>query len=190
MIIQVVHAVIKTVAGFENPELIGSGIALTFSGLAIWLAGLGMGRIAAAVTGGLLGFICGYAFLGQTGFMLILCASAGLVVLLIIEQTLVTIAGYNSFINNLLGSVFYSCCGTAFIFTGIIILLLYKGTDSAAHIAARQSFYTILLFAMAVFGAVEQLVLCPKAKQEPVIIKPEPVQYQEQPAERLSWRNR
>ncbi len=190
MILQIAEAVVKTAAGFENSELIGSGIALTFSGLVIWLAGLGMGRIAAAATGGLLGFICGCIFMGQTGLMLGACALVGLVVILIVEQLLVTIIGYNSFFNNLLGSVFYSCCGTAFIFTGIILLLLYKGTDSTAHIAARQSFYTILLFAMAVFGAIEQLVLCPKAKKQLVKIKPRSAQHQKQPAERLSWRNR
>lgn len=190
MVLQAVQAVIKTAAGFENAELIGGGIALTFSGLVIWLAGLGIGRIAAAATGGLLGFICGYAFLGQTGLTLGVCALVGVVALIIIEQVAVTIAGRDSFINNLLGSVFYSCCGTAFIFTGIILLLLYKGTDSTAHVAAGQSFYAVLLSAMVVFGTIEQLVLCPKVKKQTVKIKPAPVRQQEKSTENPSWRNR
>ena len=191
MVFQIIEAIEKVTAHFENTELIGYGIAMTFPGLVIWLAGLGMGRIAAAATGGLLGFVCGCILMGQTSLMLGACALVGLVVILIVEQLMVTITGYNSFINNLLSSVFYSCCGTAFIFLGIILLLTYKGADPMGHISKRQSFYTTLLFAMVVFGTIEQLIFCPKAKEQLVKgIKPRPVQYQEQPAERLSWRDK
>jgi len=50
--------------------------------------------------------------------------------------------------------------GTMLIFSGMSLLLMYKGTAPINAIFRRPLFYGIVFSAMLVFGAVEQLVLC------------------------------
>ncbi|MDD5327628.1 MAG: hypothetical protein PHY02_07430 [Phycisphaerae bacterium] len=55
------------------------------------------------------------------------------------------------------------CCsalGTMLIFTGMILLLLYKGAAPISSIFRSQLFYTGVFGAMTAFGMAEQLLLC------------------------------
>ena len=58
------------------------------------------------------------------------------------------------------------CCatlGTALIFGGMVLLLLYKGSAPISGICQRRLFYLGVFAVMVVFGMVEQLVLCRRA---------------------------
>lgn len=60
------------------------------------------------------------------------------------------------------------CCailGTGLIFTGMILLLLYKGSAPITGIAAKGSFYAAVSAAMIAFGTLEQLILCRRAEK-------------------------
>jgi hypothetical protein len=55
------------------------------------------------------------------------------------------------------------CCatlGTTLIFTGMISLLLYKGSAPLTAICRKPSFYGIAFLVMTAFGTAEQLLLC------------------------------
>jgi hypothetical protein len=59
------------------------------------------------------------------------------------------------------------CCalfGTALLFTGMILLLLYKGALPITDMSNRTLFYVALFVAMTAFGTFEQLMLCPGPK--------------------------
>jgi len=60
----------------------------------------------------------------------------------------------------LASSLFFSALGTLMIFTGMILLLLYKGTAPISRIADKNSFYAIVFIAMIAFGTLEQFLLC------------------------------
>ena len=58
------------------------------------------------------------------------------------------------------------CCsviGTMLVFAGMISLLLHKGAAPVGSIRSRPSFYTVVFVVMAVFGTIEQLLLCRSA---------------------------
>ncbi len=57
------------------------------------------------------------------------------------------------------------CCatlGTLLTFAGMILLLLYKGSVPISIICKKPLYYSVVFGVMVVFGAVVQLVLCPK----------------------------
>ena len=59
------------------------------------------------------------------------------------------------------------CCsalGTVLIFTGMILLLLNKGSMPVNIISSRSSYYVTVFAAMMVFGTTEQLLLCKQVK--------------------------
>jgi len=63
------------------------------------------------------------------------------------------------------------CCaisGTMLIFAGTILLLLYKGAMPVTSIYHRASLYTGIFTAMAAFGTIEQILLCPWLKSRAV----------------------
>lgn len=63
------------------------------------------------------------------------------------------------------------CCsvvGTLLIFAGMILLLLYKGSMPISSICSKPPFYGGVFAAMTVFGTIEQLVLCQRAKRKSV----------------------
>ena len=62
------------------------------------------------------------------------------------------------------------CCsalGTVLIFTGMILLLLNKGSMPVSIISSRSSFYTGVFAAMMIFGTTEQLLFCSQPKTSP-----------------------
>jgi hypothetical protein len=66
----------------------------------------------------------------------------------------------------LASSLFFSALGTILIFSGMILLLSYKGSAPISRIANRSSFYTTVFIVMIVFGTLEQLLLCRRAERK------------------------
>jgi len=63
------------------------------------------------------------------------------------------------------------CCatlGTLLVFAGMILLLLYKGAMPVTGIYRRASLYAAVFIAMAAFGTIEQLLLCPWLKSKAI----------------------
>jgi hypothetical protein len=60
----------------------------------------------------------------------------------------------------------FSVLGTLLIFAGMILLLLYKGSEPVSRISGRPLFYAGVFTAMAVFGTFEQLLFCRAAKPQ------------------------
>ncbi len=70
----------------------------------------------------------------------------------------VGVMGY--FMPQLISALSCAALGTAIIFCGMILLLLYKGAQPITHIYARAGIYNTALLAMAVFGSAIQMMLC------------------------------
>jgi hypothetical protein len=85
---------------------------------------------------------------------LVLLAAVGLV-LLVLGLLLARLAG----------ALVFSAMGTALIFAGLIVLLIFKGSAPIAFVQKQGAFYGLVLFGMAAFGTLEQLVLCPSPKR-------------------------
>ncbi len=83
------------------------------------------------------------------------------------------------------------CCatlGTMFIFAGMVLLLLYKGSAPISAVFHKAPSYAAVFAAMAAFGAVVQLVFCRQDKRKSRRVKQAGKAPEEpQPAER-SWR--
>ncbi len=81
------------------------------------------------------------------------------------------------------------CCaalGTLLIFTGMILLLLYKGAAPVSGIYGRSSLYAAVFITMTAFGTIEQLLLCQRPHKQP-IRKKEPNKSKEE-QEQANWR--
>jgi hypothetical protein len=85
------------------------------------------------------------------------------------------------------------CCatlGTFLIFTGMILLLLYKGAAPISSLYSRAPFYAAIFAAMTAFGTMEQLLLCQRAKEK-LTRRKETNKGKKGPHEtRMSWRTR
>jgi hypothetical protein len=62
------------------------------------------------------------------------------------------------------GALTCSLLGTALVFTGLILLLIFKGTEPIGRVQQQGAYYGLVLVGMAAFGTLEQLVLCRPAK--------------------------
>jgi hypothetical protein len=60
----------------------------------------------------------------------------------------------------------FSVAGTILVFAGMIMLLVYKGAAPVSQISSRPVMYAGVFAAMALFGTVEQLLLCRGAKKQ------------------------
>ena len=70
-------------------------------------------------------------------------------------------------------AMFFSFLGTMVIFLGMILLLLYKGTEPVSHIRAKPLICAAVFLAMAAIGTIAQLLICKGSKKEKVTeIKP------------------
>lgn len=56
--------------------------------------------------------------------------------------------------------LYFSATGTMLVFTGMILLLIYKGVMPVSRICRRPSIYTGVFAVMVAFGTAEQLLLC------------------------------
>lgn len=69
-------------------------------------------------------------------------------------------------LRRLTSALYFSLQGTLFIFAGMILLLLYKGTRPVSHIRINPSIYASVFAAMTAFGTIEQLLICKRVKTE------------------------
>jgi hypothetical protein len=61
------------------------------------------------------------------------------------------------------------CCatlGTILNFTGMILLLLYKGTEPASRISQRGVFFVVIFAVMIAFGTTVQLLFCLRRRKK------------------------
>jgi len=85
------------------------------------------------------------------------------------------------------------CCaalGTMLIFTGMILLLLYKGAAPISSIFQGQLLYPGIFGTMTVFGMAEQLLLCQRIKDKLTGKKQKDENREESEEISTSWRNR
>jgi len=59
-----------------------------------------------------------------------------------------------------MGALTCSLLGTALIFGGLMLLLMYKGSGPIARVEQRGAVYGLVLVGMAAFGTLEQLLVC------------------------------
>jgi hypothetical protein len=85
-------------------------------------------------------------------------AGAGLVAVIAIIAALIA--------PRLFIAVVSSSLGSAVIFTGMIMMLFYKGSKPISYIAQRPRFYAMAFGAMMIFGTVVQLILSPPAAKQ------------------------
>ena len=67
-------------------------------------------------------------------------------------------------------ALFFSVLGTMILFFGIILLLLYKGGEPVGQIHAKPIIYAAVFLGMALFGTIEQLLLCKGSKKKKVTV--------------------
>lgn len=169
--------------------LLGAGIACTFAGLIIWLAGLGMTRVATAAIGGFAGCFVFYVFLSQTTQLLALGVFAGVAVGLLFEVVLSYVVGFATAGYNVILAILTAAAGAVLVPLGMIFLLSLKGAKPLSHVSSHQSLYLSIILAMIVFGTFEQLIFC--RKKHKVALKKkgsEPV-IEVKATEKSSWRN-
>ncbi len=65
------------------------------------------------------------------------------------------------------GALTCSLLGTALVFTGLALLLLFKGSDPVERIQQQGAFYGLVLVGMVAFGTLEQLLICRPGKRQP-----------------------
>jgi hypothetical protein len=136
------------------------GIAAVVVGLFFWLGGLKFKKILLPATGLIAGGTIGlFAF--QKGVMAILisvvfCVILGIVLEIIFERKL----GTKGILSRLVIALLFSAAGTVIIFTGMIVLLIYKGGDPLGEIEGRRLFYAAVFAGMTIFGMVMQSILC------------------------------
>jgi len=63
-------------------------------------------------------------------------------------------------------AVISSSLGSAVIFTGLVMLLFYKGSGLVGCISDKMPYYALIVFLMLVFGTTVQLVLSPPAAEQ------------------------
>jgi len=61
---------------------------------------------------------------------------------------------------DLIAAAAASTMGTVFVFAGMILLLLYKGSGPISQISSRQTLYATIFAVMAAFGTIVQLLVC------------------------------
>jgi hypothetical protein len=180
----------SAVTEMSSSALLGAGIACAFAGLIIWLAGLGMVRIAVAAVGGFAGFFTGYVFFTNNLGPLAFAAFIGVVIGLGIEVLLSYSLGYATFGYNLIISLLTAASGSVLLMLGMIFLLSLKGSQPLNHVNANQKLYLTLLFAMIVFGTLEQLIFCAKKISLDDRKRRSAPATKTAPGKESSWRNR
>lgn len=65
-------------------------------------------------------------------------------------------------------ALFFSVLGTMVLFFGMILLLLYKGSEAVGQIRGKPLIYAAVFLVMAAFGTIEQLLLCKGSKKKKV----------------------
>jgi hypothetical protein len=55
--------------------------------------------------------------------------------------------------------------GTVLVFVGLVLLLMFKGSEPVTYIESRPAFFGIVFACMVAFGTLEQFVLCRRAER-------------------------
>lgn len=188
MIDQISDKILTAYMSYQWPVTLGAAIAFTGGGLVVWLAGLGIGRIAIIATGAFFGCIVSYSIKTHPASFLLLGAFSGALGGFVFEAILSKFFRFGSSVYNLFLSAISSLAGVMSITLGLILLLLLKGAEPLEYIAANRHLYLSAAGAMAAFGLFEQLLLCKKPHQTvPKKIKPKK-QNELVPAPKGSWR--
>lgn len=69
------------------------------------------------------------------------------------------------FFGRLAGALTCSAVGAALVFAGLTLLLIFKGSTPVARMEQQGPFYGLVLLGMVAFGTLEQLLLCPQARE-------------------------
>lgn len=168
--------------------LLGAGIACTFAGLILWLAGLGITRVATAAVGGFAGCFVFYVFFSQTTQLLALGAFAGVAVGLLFEVVLSYVVGFATAGYNVIFAILIAAAGAVLIPLGMIFLLSLKGAKPLSHVSSHQSLYLSIILAMIVFGTFEQLIFCRKKTKSALKRKKDALLTEVETTEKNSWR--
>jgi len=65
----------------------------------------------------------------------------------------------------LAGALTCSVLGTGLVFTGLMLLLIHKGSTPIARMEQQGPFFGLVLLAMVAFGTLEHLLLCPSPRR-------------------------
>ncbi len=87
------------------------------------------------------------------------------------------------------GALSCATLGTTMIFTGLLLLVVFKGSAPVGRLADRPVFYGLVFVGMAAFGTLEQLSLCRRAGQHEPKGKSGKSKSTKKESKR-SWRNR
>ncbi len=82
------------------------------------------------------------------------------------------VAAFGFFLPRFTVSAIFSVLGTGLIFIGMLLLLLYKGARPISYVYERAALYNTVILVMIVFGTAAELLLCPRKKKKPNIVKP------------------
>jgi len=160
MVVEILQNFEQAAKKLDGAVLVATGLAALLFGLFSWLGGLGFRKILAAVTGAATGGIGAFLITDKNWTLVAVSALIVCIIGLAIENTLKT----SSSCWRLIIAICSATSGTILIFAAMIMLLIHKGATPTSYIINRQLFYGGVFAAMAVFGTVEQLLLCPKAK--------------------------
>jgi hypothetical protein len=94
------------------------------------------------------------------------CAQVPLRSWLIIAALGVTFIATGIFLWRLTSALCLAASGTIFIFAGMILLLLYRGSEPLSNIYRSAPFYAAVFAAMVIFGTIEQLLFCRAASKK------------------------
>lgn len=147
----------------QSTDFIALGLVFVLIGLIVWLGGLGFGKIFAGIIGAVCGGCCAFLIIGKNIQFIGLAALTGAIVFVILATLLTS----NFFLARLFSALCSATAGTLLIFTGMILLLTYKGAKPFEYIY-NKNFLMVLLLAMVAFGTVEQMLLCRKSQKKSV----------------------
>lgn len=154
--LEIAHNFERSAANFVPALLVGPGLACVVTGLFLWLGGLGFRKIFIALTATGYGGFAGFLISGRNGLIIIGSAVGAAIAALVMQKVFET----DSVIWKVISALCCAAMGTLFVFAGMILLLLYKGSLPVSTIGDKQSFYAGVFGVMIVFGAIVQLVLC------------------------------
>lgn len=76
------------------------------------------------------------------------------------------VVGVGFFWARFVAAAVYASVGTSLIFVGMVIVLLFKGSDPITRISEQANIYGIAAGCMVIFGTSMQMVLCPAKRKE------------------------
>jgi len=180
----------RIAAGLDWKIQLAAGAAGVGIGLFLWLGGLGLTTPLVILIGLVAGAVTGFLLTDRNLKLTLLSAAAAAVVAVAIEKIYSRTLGTGFFFGRLVPALFCAACGTALIFAGMVLLLLFKGAESLEYISTNEPFYDTVFAAMLAFGTVVQLILCPRMKEKFAKIR-QKNKHEPEPDQRPgSWRNR